>query len=47
MVEPNPSFNCDLNEPNDLGDLVEDDPIDPDAPVDWDAIPEDIFNLDE
>ncbi|RLM93072.1 uncharacterized protein C2845_PM08G16470 [Panicum miliaceum] len=41
MVEPNTGFVFDLNEP------VEDNPVDPDAPVDWDAIAEDVFDFDE
>lgn len=41
MVEPNNSLVFDLNEP------IEDDPVDPNAPMDWDAIAEDVFDLDE
>jgi hypothetical protein len=40
MVEPNTGFVFDLNE------HIEDDPVDPNAPVDWDAIAEDVFNFD-
>jgi hypothetical protein len=43
MVEPNHSFHFDLNEPNDWGDPVADDPIDPNAPVNWDTIAEDVL----
>jgi hypothetical protein len=41
MVEPNTGFVFGLNEP------VDDDPVDPNAPVDWDAIAEDVFNFYE
>jgi len=41
MVEPNTDFVFDLNEP------VEDVPVDRNAPLDWDAIAEDVFDFDE
>jgi hypothetical protein len=41
MVEPNTGFVFGLNE------LVEDDPVDPNAPVNWDVITEDVFDFDK